>query len=129
MVQRKQIPHYMARVETVMGYPLEKRLRDDLANLERQVQQLKKEISQCPWCAEPKLVKLREILKRSKRVYEEAIEERNQFIEECERDAHEYLQKDDMNKYNFYMGKVAGANWADIYYRRVVKKLEKSLKE
>lgn len=53
-----------------------------------------------------------------------ASEERYQFLEECRKEANKWKAENDMYGWNFHTGMASGANWADLYYQRVARKLE-----
>ena len=53
-----------------------------------------------------------------------ASEERLQFLEECRQEAKKWQAEGDDYGWNFHMGRSAGANWADLFYFRRIRKIE-----
>lgn len=66
---------------------------------------------------EAQLAKVRSVL-------EAASEERYQCLEEWRQQAERWKKEGDMYGWNFHMGMSAGANWVDIFYRRITRALE-----
>jgi hypothetical protein len=59
---------------------------------------------------------------------ESASEERYLFLEECHREAEKWRSEGDMYGWNFHQGMVAGANWSDLFYQRVIRALKTEVK-
>lgn len=52
-----------------------------------------------------------------------ASEERYQLLEECRQKSETFKRDGDMYGWNFLQGMSAGANWADLYYHKVVREI------
>lgn len=75
-------------------------------------------------CPAARLRSLEGALADVKAKLEAASEERYQVLTEWEREAQKWKREGDMYGWNFHMGMAAGANWCDIFYRRIGRSLE-----
>lgn len=69
------------------------------------------------------------VLERIKKTLEAASEERYQELHDWERLAAKWKAEGDMYGWNFHQGMAAGANWCDIFYRRIGRELDAIGKE
>jgi DNA repair exonuclease SbcCD ATPase subunit len=58
-----------------------------------------------------------------------ASEERFKFLEECRQEAEKCKEEGDWYGWNFHVGRAAGANEADLFYYRRVRKIEAKVSE
>lgn len=68
-------------------------------------------------------------LDRLMAVFNEASDERYENLKEWENLGRRWQSEGDGYGYNFHQGMAAGANWCDIYYRRVGREIEAIRKE
>lgn len=63
-------------------------------------------------------------LDRIEKAVADASEERYQSLREWRQLAEQWKSEGDMSGWNFHQGMAAGANWVDIYYRRITREIE-----
>ena len=60
---------------------------------------------------------------------DDASEERYRFLKERESEAERWKAEGDMYGWNFHQGMAGGANWCDIFYRRIGRALDEEKKK